>query len=159
MGQQVNIMDKFKQRVIKILGKQQKDTAHAMIDNVPEGVGLEVVLREEVKTRSLSQNNLYWANLEEISQQLWWLGKQYSAEGWHHAFKCMFMPDEKSEPYLFELVKNPDSYHKYEYTPNGERICKASTTDLTKKGFTEYIEQIYAFATGEGVMFKTYDYE
>lgn len=55
---------------------------------------------------------------------------------------------------LEELVKNHATYQKWDYLPNGDRILKASTTDLTTKGFSEYIEQIYAFASIEGVMFE-----
>jgi len=153
-------MTKFKQRVIKILGKQQKETAHAMIDNAPENAGLEIVLREEVKTRSLDANALMWAGtLKDISEQLFVNGKLFSAEAWHIHFKKKYLPDEANEPYLFELVKNPEHYMKWAYLPNGDRDLKGSTTDLTKYGFSQYLEQIHADASSEGVMFTTNKHE
>ena len=118
--------------------------------DLSQGYVASVTLKKQ--TRSLAQNNLLWAVLTQISNQLELAGKKYSPEAWHEYFKQLFMPELTDD--LEELVKNHETYQKWDYLPNGDRILKASTTDLTTKGFSEYIEQIYAFASIEGVMFE-----
>lgn len=104
---------------------------------------------EKKQSRSTMQNNLYWAVLQEISNQLEVNNKKFSADSWHEYFKQEYLPDA-----VYELVKDPETYQKWEQLPNGSRRLKGSTTDLTTKGFSEYMEQIYAFATSEGVVFE-----
>lgn len=104
---------------------------------------------EKKQSRSDSQNALMWAVLSEISNQLEVNGKKFSADAWHEYFKQEYLPDA-----VYELVKDHETYQKWEQLPNGSRRLKGSTTDLTTKGFSEYIEQIYAFAASEGVMFE-----
>lgn len=118
--------------------------------DLSQGYVANVTIKKQ--SRSLTQNNLLWAVLTQISNQLELAGKKYSPEAWHEYFKQLFMPELADE--LEELVKNHATYQKWDYLPNGDRILKASTTDLTTKGFSEYIEQIYAFASIEGVMFE-----
>lgn len=110
---------------------------------------------EKKTSRSIEQNNLMWAVLTEISNQLSIGGKKFSPESWHHYFKIDFLPEDNSS-YGFDindLVKNAESYRKWEYVPNGGRMLSGSTADLTTKGFSEYMEQIYSFAASEGVIF------
>ena len=118
--------------------------------DLSQGYVASVTLKKQ--TRSLTQNNLLWAVLTQISNQLELSGKKYSPEAWHEYFKQLFMPELTDE--LEELVKNHATYQKWDYLPNGSRILKASTTELTTKGFSEYMEQIYAFSSIEGVMFE-----
>lgn len=46
------------------------------------------------------------------------------------------------------------AYKKWDYMPNGERVLVGSTTDLSKYGFGQYLEQIYANGASLGVMFS-----
>ena len=139
-------------RTIFIQDELAKTAAKNLIHNLPFG-GLDVVIRPHKEVRTLSQNSLMWASaLNDIVEQAWFNGKQFSADVWHEHLKQTFMP-ENNDPELHLLVKDPDSYVKWVDTPTGQRKCIASTTRLTKKGFSNYIEQVYAFGNELGVMF------
>jgi hypothetical protein len=144
----------FTKYTVNLIGDLQRDTAIAKLKNIPLGKGLQVVFQKEVKARTPDQNSLMWSSgcLTCIAEQFFVEGKLYSAEVWHEHFKREYLP-ELDEPYLFELVKKPDTYRKWDYLPNGDRVLVGSTTDLTKYGFGIYIEKIYAEASSAGVMF------
>jgi hypothetical protein len=142
---------KFESRKILLRSEQQVATVLALIPNLPldPEKPLELLVREEVKARKLDQNALMWVGpLADIAEQGWFNGRQYSAEVWHHYFKEQALPEE----YDPELCKNED-YKKWDFTPSGERILVGSTTDLTIKGFSQYLEQIHAFGGSIGVAF------
>ena len=145
----------YQPRTIALIGDTQKQLAIAAITNAPTGQNLEVVIREVKKQRNNDQNALMWSGaLKDISEQIWLNNRQYSAEIWHEYFKELYLIDE-SEPYPHEHVKSPESYRKYDYTPKGQRLLIGSTTDLTKYGFSQYLEQIYAYGASHGVSFTT----
>lgn len=148
---------KFTQRVISLIGDIQKQTALAAINNVPCGHGLEVVIRETPKARSLDQNNLLWSVLTEISEQVWADSRQFSAECWHMYAKNLWLPNG-DETNIAELVKEPARYQKWSILPDGSRTLTGSTTDLTKYGFSLYMEQLYSFASERGVSFASKEY-
>jgi hypothetical protein len=75
-------------------------------------------------------------------------GRQYSALIWHEYFKEKFLPDFPDP----KLVK--EGYRKYEETPDGKRVLVGSTSKLTKLGFSNYMEQIYAYGADLGVRFR-----
>jgi len=142
---------KYLAKTIRLVGKLQIDTAINAIQNAPIDLDkpLEVIIREEQKARSLSANALMWAGpLNDIAQQAWVHGRQYSALIWHEYFKEKFLPDF-SDP---KLVK--EGYRKYEETPDGRRVLIGSTSKLTKHGFNLYIENIYAYGADLGVRFS-----
>jgi hypothetical protein len=145
----------YQPRTISLLTDTQKKLALAAITNAPTGQNLEVVIREVKKQRSLDANAAYWAALNDIASQAWLNNRQYSADIWHIHCREQFTPDEATEPYIFELVKEVENYHKYDYLPNGERVCIASTTQLTKKGFSDYLENVFALGSELGVLFTT----
>lgn len=141
-------------KTIRLIGASQKEVAINAIQNAPidSEYPLEVIIREEQKARSLSANALMWAGpLNDIANQAWVHGKQYSALIWHEYFKEQFLP-EFANP---EITK--EGYKKYEETPDGRRILIGSTSKLTKHGFSIYMEQIYAYGANLGVRFtETY---
>jgi hypothetical protein len=145
----------FQPRTIKLLGVTQRDTAIAMLNNLPLGQEIEIVARKAVKARTQDQNALMWSSgcLQCIAEQYFVDGKLFSADAWHEHFKREYLPDEATEPYIFEYVTKPDTYRKWDILPNGERVLAGSTTDLTKYGMTVYMEKIYAFGAKNGVMF------
>lgn len=147
-------MGAFKQKVIKLLAEAQKVHALSLLNNVPVGVNLEVVIREATKKRNNDQNALMWAVLGEIADQVWVDKRQFSADMWNVYFKTLNLPDEANEPYLHELVTKPESYRKWDLLPNGDRQLIGSTTDLTTYGMSQYMEAVYAFASERGVMFE-----
>lgn len=140
----------FVTRKIRLVGEQQRETAIAMIRNMPLDAKnpLEVVAREEVKARKPDQNALMWAGpLKDISEQAYVDGRRFSDVVWHEHFKELFLPDE----FDAELCK--EGYRKWDYTPAGKRVLVGSTTELTVKGFAQYLTQVEAFGANLGVLF------
>jgi hypothetical protein len=146
----------FQTRTISLLTDTQKQLAIAAVNNAPTGQNLEVLIREVTKKRTESQNALMFASaIKDIAEQVWVEGRQYDKDTWHRYLKKYFLPDETSEPYIHELVKDPATYKKFATSPDGEQECVGSTTQLTKYGFSQYLEQIYAFGASNGVLFTT----
>lgn len=111
---------------------------------------LEVVIREQVKPRKKSQNDLMWAGpLNDIAEQAWVNGKRFTAEAWHEFFKREYLPEE----YDPELCK--EGYVKWQSTPRGDRALVGSTTMLTVKGMAQYLTQVEAAGAELGVEFRT----
>jgi len=138
-------------KVIRLVGKLQIDTAINAIQNAPIDLErpIEIIIREEQKGRSLSANALMWAGpLNDIANQAWVHGRQYSALIWHEYFKEKFLPD------FPDLTQVKEGYRKYEETPDGKRILIGSTQKLTKHGFNLYIENIYAYGADLKVRFS-----
>ena len=137
-------------RTFRLISKSQIDLAKNAIDNAPIDLEhpLELIIREEQKGRSLSANALMWAGpLNDIAQQAWVHGKQYSALIWHEYFKEKFLPE------VGNIKDTKEGYKKYEETPDGRRVLVGSTSKLTKAGFSNYMEQIYAYGGELGVKF------
>ncbi|MGE5513006.1 MAG: hypothetical protein ACM31O_17370 [Bacteroidota bacterium] len=117
---------------------------------------LEGLVREEVKVRGLDQNALMWSGpLKDISEQAWvkdenGVPRRYSDKCWHEVFKERYLPED-DDPRLEELAK--EGYRKWEPAPGGGRKLVGSTTELTVKGFSEYLEQVYAQGASLGVLF------
>lgn len=133
-------------RKIILAGELQRQTALAALSNAP--LGIEVVLREPVKVRSLDANALMWVGpLKDMAEQAYVGGRSYSAEVWHEHMKKEYLPEEYDE----KLTK--DGYRKWDIGPDGSRILVGSTTQLTKAGFAMYLEQVYAFGASLGVQF------
>jgi len=141
----------YLQKTFRLIGKSQAEVAINAIQNAPidSEYPLEVIIRKEQKGRSLNANALMWAGpLNDIAQQAWVHGRQYSALIWHEYFKEKFLPDFPDP----KLVK--EGYRKYEETPDGRRVLIGSTSKLTKLGFSNYMEQIYAYGADLGVRFR-----
>lgn len=120
------------------------------ISNLPldEIQPLEIVIREQIKGRKKSANDRMWAGpLRDIAEQAWVEGRQHSAEVWHCYFKRELLPED------FDPEKCKEGYKKWSIDPGGERILIGSTTQLTVKGFAEYMTAIEAFGASLGVMF------
>lgn len=142
---------KFQTREFLLRSEIQVATLLALIPHLPLDADhpLSVRIGEQVKVRGLDANARMWAGpLTDIAAQAWVAGRQYSAEVWHHQFKTGFLPEE----YDPELTK--EGYRKWDYTPAGDRVLVGSTTQLTKRGFAQYLEQVEAFGAGLGVMFS-----
>lgn len=141
---------KFATTKIAVYSDSQINVAVAIIRGMPIDPAnpLEIRIGERMRTRNNDQNALMWAGpLRDISEQVWPDGVQYSAETWHEHFKREFLPEDADT----ELTR--EGYQKWRYLPSGERILKASTGDLTTKGFSIYLEQIYAYGASLGVQF------
>ena len=144
--------DKFTTRKLILINEDVRRRAVAMVENAPDGI--EIIAREPVKVRGLDANALMWAGpLADLAEQAWADGRRFSAEVWHEHLKRQFLP-ETTDPELPRLVKDADNWNKWGYLPGGERVLVGSTTDLTVYGFSQYLEQVYAFGASLGVMFR-----
>ena len=146
--------EKFQTRAIRLVGTMQQEAAIALIRNLPldSEKPLVVTVAEEKKMRGLDANALMWVGpLKSISEQAWVDGKKFTAAVWHEHFKREYLPED-SDPELPELAK--DGYRKWDIDPKGNRVLVGSTTELTKKGFSIYLQQVEAFGASLGVMFN-----
>lgn len=149
-------MDKrptFSTRIIRLVDRPILARALAAVSNAPIDPErpIELVLREEKKTRKLDQNALMWAGpLRDIAEQAWVDGRQFTAEVWHEWAKREYLPED-DDPDLSLLAK--DGYRKWDYDPSGERVLVGSTTQLTVRGFALYLQQLEAHGASLGVQF------
>jgi hypothetical protein len=104
---------------------------------------LRIVIGPDVVDRTLKQNRFYWGPvLRQISEQAMANGTRYAPLGWHEAFKRELLG--------YEVVKVPVAGRK---RPQVYRRLR-STTDLSVKQMSEYLDQIIATATTDlGVEF------
>jgi hypothetical protein len=145
----------FKTRHIRLTGDTVRAVAMAAISNAPidPGKPLEMILREEKKTRKPDQNAAMWSGpLADIAGQAWTRGRQFSAEVWHEYFKREYLPED-TDPEIDVLAK--DGYRKWDIDPVGERVLIGSTTQLTVRGMALYMTQIEACGAELGVQFHT----
>ena len=135
----------------------QVEAVRKTIANLPldEEHPLEVVIREHVKQRTLSQNSYYWMRLGEIAEQVWHQGRQYNKRAWHEALAEDLMP---------EMITTKDGFLESKWIDKplrkgtGEYWLIRSTTDLSKGSFADYITAVEAFASTElGVQFKAHE--
>jgi hypothetical protein len=128
-----------------------RDSLLALVRNLPIDPlrPVEVVAREEVKARKPDQQALMFAGpLRDISEQAWFEGRQYSVEVLHEYCKRHFLPEE------FDPEQCLEGYVKWDIDPSGERILVGSTKQLTVKGYSNYLEQVFAFGAALGVQFS-----
>ncbi|TAL90931.1 MAG: hypothetical protein EPN62_00935 [Candidimonas sp.] len=141
---------KFQKRVVLVKTPAQVSALLALIPHLPVDFEhpIQATFSEEVKVRKPDQNSLMWVGpLADIADQAWVDGRTYCAETWHEHFKRQYLPEE-FDP---ELCK--EGYQKWDYTPTGERVLIGSTTQLTIKGFAQYLTQVQADGANMGVMF------
>lgn len=109
--------------------------AKAFNDN---GRPLRVILTSSDRKRSTEANGYYWSFLlEQIADQAWVDGRQYSKDVWHE-----FFAQEYAEKIEFAL-------------PDGSMMTRRkSTTELKVGEFSEYLQKVEAYAaTDLGVRF------
>ena len=139
----------MKHQTYRLLNSAVKMNMLAMINNLPLDGSIEVTIKAYKKPRTGSQNALQWAEaIATIAEQAYILGKAYSPNVWHEFLKAKFLPEKYTEGETLE------GYQKYIELPDGQIKMVGSTTKLTTKGFSNYMEQVYAYATQElGVQF------
>lgn len=145
--------DKYQTRQAFLGNEMNREAAILIIKNAPLDPlqPLEVLVREQVKKRSLDANSAFWAGpMKDIAEQAWVQGRKFSAEVWAEYFKKEYLPEE------FDPELCLEGYRKWDIGLDGERILVGSTTKLTKKGFAIYREQVTAYGAGLGVMFMEY---
>lgn len=123
------------------MSKQTFTLAHATarrramdaVRDAPEGWA--VVVQEP--SRNLEQNAKLWAMLSDVSEQLPWYGRRLRPEDWKHVFTASLRK--------LEVVPNIDG--------TGFVALGMSTSQMSKREFSELIELISAFAAERGVTF------
>ena len=146
--------NKILTRTILLRAEAQRDLAISILRNAPLDADkpIQFVLREEPKIRKLDQSAAMWAGpLRDIAEQARADKKQYAAESWHEHFKREYLPED-DDPDLPQLAR--DGYHKWGYTPFGERVLVGSTTHLLVRGMALYMEQVVAAGASMGVKFN-----
>lgn len=123
----------------------------ALLDHVPVDPlrPLRVLIGEAPKVRKLDQQALLFAGpMRDIAEQAWIDGRQYSVEILHAYCKRQFLPED------FDPEQCLEGYAKWDTDPSGERILVGSTKQLTVRGYSDYLEQVYAFGAALGVQFS-----
>ena len=147
--------DKFITRPILLKTESQRNIIRCLVDSLPCDADhpIEVVVREPVKVRGMDANARMWVGpLKDIAEQGYVNGRTYSAEVWHEHFKIDHLPDETADDFDPSHVK--EGYRKWDYTPAGDRVLIGSTTQLTVKGFAQYLTQVEAAGANIGVQFS-----
>ena len=145
----------YQTRTIRLVGIAQRELLKALAQNIPidPAQPIEVVIREENKIRKADANALMWAGpLRDIAEQAWCDGRQYSAEVWHEHCKREYLPNELHPDFDRSHVK--DGYQKWGITPFGDRVLLGSTTQLTVRGMSEYLDMVHALGASLGVQFS-----
>lgn len=138
-------------RVTFVIDERGSLNAQKTIGDLPTDRSMEVVIQKHVKRRTSGQNRYQWAAvLGDISRQVRIGDKAFTSQIWHEHLKTLFMPDVPSE----ELTL--PNYKKWTEMPDGTLKMTASTKDLTTKGMSIYMEELFAYAVTElGVRFTT----
>ena len=89
--------------------------------------------------RSLSQNRMMWANLEDIAQQVVWYGVKLTKEEWKDVLTAA-LKKQKVVPGI----------------EGGFVVIGARTSKMTVPEMTELIELSTAFGTQQGVKFRAF---
>jgi hypothetical protein len=75
-------------------------------------------------------------------------GKRYSEEVWHEILKARFLPDQPTDGITLK------GYKKWLEMPDGSMHLVGSTTKLTTRGFSKYLEDCMAWGASElGIRF------
>lgn len=146
----------YQQQTRLLAGEPQREAIIRLIQNLPADAErpLEIVVRERQKARRLDQNALYHAGpLKDIAEQATPNGRHFSAEAYHELFKREFLPEDdtpEADP-ANGLVR--DGYRKWLPTIDDGRHLAGSTTQLTVRGFSQFLDQVHAFGGNLGVEF------
>ena len=113
------------------------NTLISFTQELTEQLKVNPVLKVDIKVyregRSLSQNNLYWKWLAEISKQAKVQGKVFDSETWHQYFLKYYCPNKSIQ------------------MPAGEDSTVKSTKLLDKGEMYHYLFKIELWAQDKGI--------
>jgi len=89
--------------------------------------------------RSINQNRMMWANLEDIAQQVTWYGVKLTKDEWKDVLTAA-LKKQKVVPGI----------------EGGFVVIGARTSKMTVPEMTELIELSTAFGTQQGVKFRAF---
>lgn len=128
----------------------ERSQFHAVraVQDLPLNKPWLIEIKRYTKKRTGGQNNYHWGGLiGDFVEQGFFDGRQFEAEDWHYYFKKKFLPEMAED----ELTL--DGYQKWREMPDGELKLVGSTTQLTTKGFSQFLEQCYALGSELGIRF------
>ena len=96
---------------------------------------LQITIQED--TRSLAQNRMLWACLNDIASQVVWYGRKMDSESWKHVFSASLKKQE--------TVPGIDG---------GFVVLGQSTSKMRVGEMRDLIELIHAFGAERGVRFS-----
>ncbi|MDD4892752.1 MAG: recombination protein NinB [Candidatus Rickettsiella isopodorum] len=135
--------------IIKIDSDRAASYAIKVINALVYEQPMQVTIEPFKQKRSGGQNRYLWAALiNDFVTQGFVNGRLYGAESWHFFLKKELLPE------LPEPDEALPGYQKWTETPDGTLILTGSTTKLTTKGFTNYIEKCYAYGCELGIRFS-----
>ena len=137
---------------MKQVFKINNDTAKTSVLLKIQSLSFEPVMTVEIKPfqklRTSDQNRLMWKSLMgDIASQAMIEGRLFSQQVWHEWLKEKFLPEQAEEG-----VTTAD-YVKWLEMPDGSLKMVGSTTKLTTRGMSDYLEQCYAYGCELGVRF------
>jgi len=131
-------------QIIRIANESARNSALLQIQALSLEPVMQVEIKKFTKKRSGEQNSLQWAGmLSDFSEQGVINGKTFSVKVWHEYLKELFLPDQEEEGITLK------GYAKWQAMPDGSLRCIGSTTKLTTKGFSEYMERCYSYGAQE----------
>ena len=123
------------------------------IVNLPadEDKPLQITIHPYSPKRKKKQNDYAWSGMiNDFIEQGIVNGRQFNSKIWHDYLKEKFLP-EVPDPEL-----TLPGYQKWAFKPDGSLTLVGSTTKLTIKGFSNYLNDCMAFGAQElGIMFTT----
>lgn len=140
----------FAKRSFFLRTEQARESLLALVRNLPldDLKPLQVTVEEQRPVRKMSQQALLFAGpMTDIAEQAFIDGRQYSVEVLHEFCKREFLPTE------FDPELCVEGYRKWDDDPLGNPVMVGSTTKLTVKGYSIYLEQVHSFGASLGVQF------
>jgi hypothetical protein len=120
--------------VLVLYGEAERRKAAEWLSKAPPLTRIEF----KGPRRTIPQNDLMWAALTDVADQLAWHGQRLDTEDW----KLMFLDGLKRELRIVPNINN-----------NGFVNLGRSSSDLTKDEMSDLIELIRAFGAEHGVVF------
>lgn len=119
-------------RTFVLAHQEARKRAIEAIQAAPEGYRVTV----QENTRSLSQNDRFWATMEDIAKQVTWHGQKLTKEEWRTVFSAALL-NQKVVPGI----------------EGGFVVLGASTRQMTKTEMMDLIALAEAFGAERGVKF------
>lgn len=119
-----------------LMHQEARQAAINAINEAPEGYYVDI----KPRNRSLEQNAMLHALIQEISQKLEWAGKTRTTEAWKRLLTAAWLR-ARGEP--IEMLPAIDGH--------GVDIVFRKTSELTVNEMTELLEYIQAWAVEQGI--------
>lgn len=133
-------------KILTVVVKDQASlpAAAKMVERLTITKPVVVSVDEFTKKRTRSQNDMAWAGmLADFAQHGFINGRTFAEPVWHEYLKQLLLPSIYKEGLTLK------GYVKWLEMPDGSMRMVGSTTKLTTKGFSDYLESCYAYGCEE----------